>query len=118
MRVGRAAQHPAAADVHHRLETNGLDAAAGAHLRPAGGFAGATTARSRRRRRKQHAPADHAGLERGWDDSPSRRSARIAAPKLGASCGPRPRIDMLTGKVTLAAVSPESLGGLGRDVAR
>ena len=40
------------ADVHHHLETDGLDAAAGAQLRPAGGFAGATTARSGRRRRK------------------------------------------------------------------
>jgi len=54
VRVGRDTRHPAAADVYRRLEAYGVDADVGPPPWLAGGFKGATTTRSGRRRREQH----------------------------------------------------------------
>ena len=71
------------------------------------------TAGSGRRRGKRHAPANHAGPREGRNVTlaTNGQDSRVG---LGAPCGPRPSVDRLAGKVTLAAAS-RLAGGLGAE---
>ena len=107
-REGRAAQHPAAADVPHRLETDGLDAAAGAQLRPAGGFAGATTAEQTAPPQAARHPADDAGLARMGGTPPLEAVSQDCHAQAGRLLRPAAANLHADREVTLAAASPES----------
>ena len=106
-REGRAAQQAPlsrrrAASTSHRRPGHSRRRSASAAPPGAGGAAASSTPR-------RTTPA-----RRRDGTSPWRRSVRTAAPGLGAPCGPRPSVDRLAGKVTLAAASRHA-GGLGAE---